>query len=91
MTNGVDQFKQLRQADLHSIVARQAIGESVKLTVLLHGWVSHEPYPAYYGMVDLQDIETCEHLDRLSILVIFAVLRAARTSMKDRQDGSIRT
>jgi hypothetical protein len=31
-------FKQLRQADLHSIVARQAIGESVKLTVLLHEW-----------------------------------------------------
>jgi hypothetical protein len=29
-------FKQLRQADLHAIVARQAIGESVKLTVLLH-------------------------------------------------------
>ena len=52
-------FKQLRQADLHSIVARQAIGESVKLTVLLHEWGKvTEPYPAYYGMVDLQDIET---------------------------------
>ena len=51
-------FKQLRQADLHSIVARQAIGESVKLTVLLHEWGKViEPYPAYYGMVDLQDIE----------------------------------
>jgi hypothetical protein len=52
-------FKQLRQADLYAIVARQAIGESVKLTVLLHEWGKvTEPYPAYYGMVDLQDIET---------------------------------
>ncbi len=52
-------FKQFRQADLHSVVARQAIGESVKLTVLLHEWGKvTEPYSAYYGMVDLQDIET---------------------------------
>jgi hypothetical protein len=52
-------FQQLRQADLHAIVARQAAGESVKLTVLLHEWGKvTEPFLAYYGMVDLQDIST---------------------------------
>ena len=52
-------FQQLRQADLHAIVARQAAGESVKLTILLHEWGKvTEPFLAYYGMVDLQDIGT---------------------------------
>lgn len=52
-------FQPLRQADLHAIVARQAVGESVKLTVLLHEWGRvTEPFLAYYGMVDLQDIGT---------------------------------
>lgn len=51
------EFRPLRQADLHSIVARQAVGESVKLTILLHEWGKvTEPYLAYYGMVNLQDI-----------------------------------
>jgi hypothetical protein len=52
-------FQPLRQADLHGVVARQAVGESVKLTVLLHEWGKvAEPFLAYYGMVDLQDIGT---------------------------------
>jgi hypothetical protein len=52
-------FQQLRQADLHAIVARQAAGESVKLTILLHEWGKvTEPFLAYYGQVDLQDIGT---------------------------------
>ncbi len=52
-------FHQFRQADLHAVVARQAVGESVKLTVLLHEWGKvTEPFLAYYGMVDLQDIGT---------------------------------
>jgi hypothetical protein len=51
-------FKPLRQADLYAIIARKATGDSVKLTILLHEWGKViEPYPAYYGMVDLQDIE----------------------------------
>jgi AIPR protein len=52
-------FQPLRQADLHGVVARQAVGESVKLTVLLHEWGKvTEPFLAYYGMVDLSDIGT---------------------------------
>jgi hypothetical protein len=52
-------FQPLRQADLHNVVARQAVGESVKLTILLHEWGKvTEPFLAYYGMVDLQDIGT---------------------------------
>jgi hypothetical protein len=52
-------FQPLRQADLHAVVARQAVGESVKLTILLHEWGKvTEPFLAYYGMVDLQDIAT---------------------------------
>ncbi|HXC48267.1 MAG TPA: AIPR family protein [Candidatus Sulfotelmatobacter sp.] len=52
-------FQPLHQADLHGVVARQAAGESVKLTVLLHEWGKvTEPFLAYYGMVDLQDIGT---------------------------------
>ena len=52
-------FQPLRQADLHGIVARQAVGESVKLTVLLHEWGKvTDPFLAYYGMIDLQDIGT---------------------------------
>ena len=52
-------FHPLRQADLHAVVARQAVGESVKLTILLHEWGKViEPFLAYYGMVDLQDIGT---------------------------------
>jgi len=52
-------FQPLRQADLHGVVARQAVGESVKLTILLHEWGKvTEPFLAYYGMVDLQDIGT---------------------------------
>jgi hypothetical protein len=51
------EFRPLRQADLHAIVARQAVGESVKLTILLHEWGKvSEPYLAYYGMVNLPDI-----------------------------------
>jgi hypothetical protein len=47
----------LRQADLHAIVAHQATGDSVKLEVLLREWgIVTEPYLAYYGMVDLEDI-----------------------------------
>lgn len=51
------EFRPLRQADLHAIVARQAVGESVNLTILLHEWGKvTEPYLAYYGMVNLPDI-----------------------------------
>ena len=50
-------FQPLRQADLYAIVARQAVGESVKLRILLREWgVVNEPYLAYYGMVDLEEI-----------------------------------
>jgi len=50
-------FQPLRQADLYSIVARQAVGESVRLRILLREWgIVNEPYLAYYGMVDLEDI-----------------------------------
>lgn len=54
-------FQPLRQADLHATVARQVAGESVKLTILLHEWGKvTEPFLAYYGMIDLQDIVTWE-------------------------------
>jgi hypothetical protein len=50
-------IRPLRQADLHAIVAQQAVGDSVKLKVLLREWgIVTDPYLAYYGMVDLQDI-----------------------------------
>lgn len=50
-------FRPLRQKDLHSIVAKKATGDSVNLTVQLHEWgMITEPYLAYYGQVDLEDI-----------------------------------
>ena len=49
----------LRQEDLHKIVAKQALGETVNLQIMLkqYGTV-REPYTAYYGQVDLKDIAT---------------------------------
>lgn len=49
----------LRQEDLHKIVAKQALGETVNLQIMLkqYGTV-REPYAAYYGQVDLKDIAT---------------------------------
>ena len=50
-------FRPLRQKDLHSIVAKKATGDSVNLTVQLHEWgMITEPYLAYYGQIDLEDI-----------------------------------
>jgi hypothetical protein len=52
-------LRTLRQVDLHQIVAQQAIGESIKLQVMLKEWGSvKEPYMAFYGQVDLKDIAT---------------------------------
>src|SRR5712692_2385295 len=47
----------LKQADLHSIVASGAVGESVDLEITLHNWgLIKEPYVAYYGQVAVSDI-----------------------------------
>jgi len=50
-------YKVLRQANLHSIVAETAQGESIDLSIMLHEWGTiEEPYRAYYGQVVLEDI-----------------------------------
>jgi AIPR protein len=50
-------LRTLRQGDLHAIVAKKAVGDSVKVKVLLHEWgIITDPYLAYYGQVDLEDI-----------------------------------
>ncbi|HLW72122.1 MAG TPA: AIPR family protein [Candidatus Binataceae bacterium] len=50
-------YKVLRQADLHAIVAEAAQGESIDLNIMLHEWGTlEEPYRAYYGQVLLEDI-----------------------------------
>lgn len=49
----------LKQGDLHGIVAQRALGESIKLEIMLKEWGQvREPFEAYYGQVDLKDIAT---------------------------------
>ncbi len=47
----------LRQKELHDVVEKLALGDSVDLAVLLREYgVVHEPFKAYYGQVDASDI-----------------------------------
>ncbi len=47
----------LRQEELHKIVAKQALGETVNLQIMLKQFGTvREPFTAYYGQVDLKDI-----------------------------------
>jgi hypothetical protein len=59
--NSVDElitFRPLRQADIYAMVAQKALGDkSVKLRIMLREWGRiTEPYVAYYGQVDLEEI-----------------------------------
>lgn len=49
----------LKQSDLHGIVAQRALGESIRLEIMLKEWGQvRDPFEAYYGQVDLKDIAT---------------------------------
>ena len=51
----------LSQSELHAAIARQALGESVTMEIMLqdYGHIA-EPYDAFYGQVDVSDIATWE-------------------------------
>src|SRR5439155_24193425 len=50
-------LRTLKQKELHSIVAQQALGESVDVDVMLHEYGSvKEPHRAFYGQVEVADI-----------------------------------
>jgi hypothetical protein len=57
----------LNQKRLHDIIATQALGEAVDLTVMLHEWGTlRDPYKSYYGQVAVADIlKWAEFGDRL--------------------------
>lgn len=58
-TSELVRLRSLNQADLHGIVAQQALGESIRLDIMLKEWGQiREPFVAYYGQVDLNDIGT---------------------------------
>ncbi len=49
----------LKQAELHGIVAKGALGETVNLQIMLKQFGKvDEPFTAYYGQVDLKDVAT---------------------------------
>ena len=51
----------LSQSELHAAIARQALGESVTMEIMLqdYGHIG-EPYDAFYGQVDVSDIASWE-------------------------------
>jgi len=58
-TSELVRLRVLKQSDLHSIVAQRALGESIRLEIMLKEWGQvREPFEAYYGQVDLKDIAT---------------------------------
>jgi hypothetical protein len=51
----------LSQSELHAAIARQALGESLTMEVMLNDYGQiREPYGAYYGQVDVSDVATWE-------------------------------
>lgn len=58
-TSELVRLRVLKQADLHGIVAQRALGESIRLEIMLKEWGQvREPFEAYYGQVDLKDVAT---------------------------------
>ncbi len=56
-TSELVRLRVLNQSDLHGIVAQQALGESIRLEIMLKEWgMVREPFEAFYGQVDVNDI-----------------------------------
>ena len=50
-------FRELKQKELHDVVAQTALGDDVNIEVMLHEWGKYEnPYKVYYGQVAVSDI-----------------------------------
>jgi hypothetical protein len=55
-------IREMRQGDLHDIIARGALGETVSFEVMLYEYgMITDPYVAYYGQMSVSDIVAWEH------------------------------
>lgn len=55
-------IREMRQGDLHDIIASGALGDTVSLEVMLYEYgMITDPYVAYYGQMSVSDIVAWEH------------------------------